>query len=288
MILKIHRKKHKSNADLTVSALNRSVSHSLFSKSKIRFITFIGRLKRFYRDYRLPSIASMAFLLLLLSFVVIRQFEQTSLIALRNEVSDSDDGYSLLLSDDQKDQFTRNDTTESGQPNQSSTPNSSTNESGSTQTTTPTTTVVNTPTPTGSGGSGSGSGGNTGGGGGTVTQPKPFEASINSFSQGNVLLQCSNPSKPNKGSCSKVYTFNAGIQTLNGPGTVTYTWQSSTDIGSTSGSLLASEGSANTNVSKSVTIICTKVSSFTIQFTIASPVASNSSTISVNHNCNEL
>ena len=286
MNIKIFKKKHIKNADLTVSALNRSVAHSFFSKSKIKLIYLMGRMKRFYRDYRLPSIASMAFLILLLSFVVIRQFERTSLIALRNEVTDSDNGYSLLLSDDQKDQFTRNDTTETDQPNQSSTSNNTPTNSGSTQSTSPITIVNESPVTSGNGGSGGG--GSTGGGGGAVTEPEPFAASINSFTQGNVTLQCSNPSKPNKGSCSKLYTLNAGIRTLNGPGTVNYTWQGTADAVSTSGSIQASESDAITNVSKGVTIVCTKVSTFTLRFTITSPTTSNSNTITVNHNCNEI
>lgn len=288
MKIKIFKKKRNKSADLTVTALNRSVSHSFFSKTKIKINSLFSRAKRFYRDYRLPSIASIAFLTLLLIFVVVRQLERTSLIALRNEVTDSDDGYSLLLSDDQKDQFTRNDTTESGQQNQSTTQNNTTADSNTTQNTaqdsTPLTIVSENPTPVDIG---AGSGGGSSGGG-TVTQPDPFEATVNSFSQASVVLQCANPSKPNKGSCSKIYTFNAGVRTINGPGTVNYTWQGSAEIGNTSGSLRSGTGSAITSVSRSVTQICTKDSSFTMRFTIISPATSNSNVITVNHNCSEL
>jgi hypothetical protein len=299
MKIKIHRKKHKPTADMTVSALNRSVSHSYVQKGKIRIYSLINRLKRFYREYRLPSIATMVFLVLLLSLAAVRQLERTSLLALRNEVSEGGNGYSLLLSADQSDQFSRNDTTENEQPNQSDSQNDSA-DSNSTQSTSNAFTVIDgssttttsnntsgTSNNTGSGSTG-GSGTSSGSGNNTVPQPDPFTTKIDSFSQGAVSLQCTNTSKPNKGSCSKVYTFTAGIQAINGPGLVSYAWQSNIDTGNGTGSYTAGAGSTLTSVNKAITLICTKNTSFTIQFAILSPVFSNSNTISVNHNCNEI
>lgn len=289
MNIKMHSKKHKSSADLTISDLNRSVSHSIIGKARIRTVSIIGRFKRFYRDYRLPSIASLAFLSIVLVFGVVRQFERTSLVSLRNEVTNGGNGYSILLTADDADQFTRNDTTESQQNNQSTTQNNSP-ESNSTQSTSNSFALVadNTPTTSSDGGTGSGSGGSSSGGGGSVPQANPFDAVIDSFTQGSVTLQCTNPSKPKKGSCSKLYTVNAGIRTLNGPGNVNYNWQSNIDAGNGSGNFSAGEGSAITSVSKGITLSCTKSSSFTIQIALVSPTLSNSNIITINHNCNEL
>jgi hypothetical protein len=296
MKIKIFKRKHKSNADLTVSALNRSISHSYVRKAKIKTFTLINHIKRFYREYRLPSIASMVFLFLILTLLTVRQLERTSLLALKNDLSEGGDGYSLLLSSDQRNQFSKNDTTENNQTNQS-TSRSSSSDSESDQNTSNTFTVIDSSSTTPSSSSGSntssssgstGSGGTSGGNSGTVPQSDPFSTRIDSFSQGTVSLQCTNTAKPNKGSCSKVYTFSAGIQALNGPGTVSYSWQSNIDSGNGTGSYLAGIGSTTTTINKGITLICTKNSSFTIQFAVLSPVFSNSNTINVNHNCNEI
>lgn len=289
MNIKRH-KKYKVNSDLTISDLNRSVSHSILGKTRIRILSLVGRIKRFYRDYRLPSIASITFLFIVLAFGVVRQFERTSLIALRNEVTNGGNGYSILLSSDDADQFTKNDTAESQQANQPSSQNSS-SDSNSTQSTSNSFALIadNNPTITIGTGSSTGGGGSSGGGGGSsVPQADPFDAVIDSFVQENVSLQCTNPSKPRKGSCSKLYTVSAGVRTLNGPGSVNYNWQSNIDAGNGSGSFLADVGSSITSVSKGITLSCTNVSSFTIQLAIVSPVFINSNTITINHNCNEL
>jgi hypothetical protein len=288
MIIKIHRKKQKPTADLTVSALNRRLSHSYAHKVKIKIFIFINRLKRFYREYRLPSIVSMVFLALLLTLLMVRQLERTSLIALRNEVSDGGNGYSLLLSADQRDEFAKNDTTEDEQANQNVSGGGLTGEN-SIQSTSNSFSVID--------GSSTSSGSNTTGGTSNtgdntndvvIEEPKPFSTSIESFSQGATSLQCTNASKPSKGSCSKVYSFNASIRAVNGPGTVSYAWQSNIESGNGTGSYTAGSGNTVTSVNKGITLACNKNTSFTIQFAILSPVFSNSNTISVNHNCNEI
>jgi hypothetical protein len=287
MHIKIHNKKNKINSEQTISDLNRSVSHSVIGKSKIRLLAVISRLKRFYRDYRLPSIASISFLLIILVFAFIRQLEQTSLLALRNEVTNGGNGYSILLSAESADQFTRNDTSEDQQNNQSTGQNSNP-ESNSTQSTSNSFTITTDNSPTTSNSGGGGSGGSGSGSGGSVPKAEPFAAAIDYFNQGNTSLQCTNPSKPNKGSCSKLYTVSAGIKSSNGPGTVNYVWQSNIDAGNGSGNFIAGDGSSITSVSKGITLSCSKNSSFTIQIALVSPTFSNSNTITINHNCNEL
>ncbi len=281
------KKNRLSNDQITVSTLNRTISRSFLAKYKIKTTMLAGRVKRFFREYRLPSIATSVFLILLLGLVIVRQLEQTSLISLRNEVTSGENGYSVLLSSDEADQFTRGDTAED--PGQTAGADAS--NSNSTQNTPSSfNLVVDGSAPTGNGtgtvGSGGGSGGN---GGGSTPVSQPFSAIIESFAQSNVTLVCSNPSKPNKGSCSKTYSFGAGVRTQHGPGNVSYSWQSSIDSGNGTGSFNTDQsGSVLTTASKDINITCTKDSSFTVRFSIVLPSSSNSSVLTTNHNCNEL
>ena len=85
-----------------------------------------------------------------------------------------------------------------------------------------------------------------------------------------------------------MYSFTAGIRAVNGPGTVNYAWQSSIEAGNGTGNYTAGAGSTLTSINKGITLLCSKNASFTIQFAILSPVFSNSNTITVNHNCDEI
>lgn len=287
MNIKMHITKHKKSSDLTVADLKRSFAHSFFIRAKVKTMAFVGRIKRFYRDYRLPSISTAAFLIIIMMFAAVRQLERTSLIALINEVSGGGNGYSLLLDDDATDMFTRNDTTETEQSSGNIPATETTQSTSNSFTSVSDSPTITTDVGTGGSGNGSGSNGGSSGNGGT-TQPEPFEAELESFSEGSALLQCSNMSKPSKGSCTKLYSFIAGVKTLNGPGTVNYSWQSSIDAGDGNGSLSATTGLATTSVSKEIILSCSKESSFTILFSIISPAFYSSDTIDVNHNCNEI
>lgn len=298
MHIKKKKTHHKqNNSEQTIALLNKTVSHSFLKRTRVKIFAVEGKIKKFYRDYRLPSIASLVFLLLILSLTIIRQLEQTSLLALRNEVTEGGAGYSLLISSDESDEFSRGSTEEdtdnlSGQ--QTTISNSNSTQSTSNSFTITNSTDLSAPS---SGGDSSSAGSNTnddssaGGSTGEDVTPipvVPFTAKIDSFSQGLVSLQCSNSSKRNKGTCSKVYSFKSGVRTENGPGTVSYSWQSNVEPGNGNGSFLAGAGVSITTVNKEVSLSCTKSSSFTIQFVVLSPTFSNSSPISVNHNCNEL
>jgi hypothetical protein len=296
MKTKIHRKKQKPISDLSVSDLNRRVSHSLARKIRIKLHAFSNRTKKFYRDYRLPSIASLVFLGILLSVLMVRQLERTSLIALRNEVTDGGNGYSLLLSAEQREQFLADDTSEDS-PNNETTDNSTTNLT-TTENNSNSFTVIDgssTPAISDSGSTGTNTGGSTTNTGGSsdetndspVEQQEPFASKIENFKQGDVSLKCSTP-KPNKGTCSKVYTFSAGVRSLNGPGTVNYAWQSSIDSGNSTGSYSAGEGSTITSVSKTITLLCTASSSFTIQVCNCEPYYLAQTLRLMSTNCNEI
>lgn len=295
----LKKKSKNPTSNQTVDSLRKDVANSVFTKARIKAIALNGRAKRLYHEYRLPTIATGVFLLVLIALGVVRQLEQTSLLALRNEVTNSDDIYATLLTDSEAIEFTRDDTTE--QNSTTTATSSSPSISNSTQSTsTPFTfsTGTNTSPTSGDddtstggtttpGGGSSGSGGDSGGG--TTPPPTdPFTASIDSLAQGSTTLQCANPSKPNKGSCAKVYSFSSNVRTLNGPGTVSYAWQSSTSAGNGSGGFSVGAGSAITAVNKEVSMGCNKPASFTIQLALLSPSFTSSNTITVNHNCNEI
>jgi hypothetical protein len=288
-----HKKKH--NQPLTVDNLRKNVSKSYIGRLKIRLLSIVSRFKRFYRAYKMPTIATIAFLLLILSLSVVRQLERTSLLALINDVTDGGQRYSSLLSTNQLDEFIRNDTTEENvgsteQDNQSVSESAQSNSTSfsldSTSKTNPTTTVS-----TNTGNQSSGNNNDTTGGDNeppVVVPTLPFESSIVSFSRSTTTLQCANPSKRNKGTCSKVYSFNSDIKTSNGPGSVSYAWQSNIASGNGNGNFSVGDGNAITAVSKQVTLGCNKNTSFTLQLAVLSPDTSSSNTITVNHNCNEL
>lgn len=298
-------KKYSVSQTETVADLRKNILGSYWSRSRIKAMVAIARAKRAARGYKIPLIATTVFVAIILTLGVVRQFQKTSLLTLISRATNGGESYSTLLSIDESEEFTQDDTTEperndsgtivsrgdsaqttstpftfSEETTSSSSGSSSSGSSGS-----------GSGSSGGGGSSGSGSGsGSSGGGdsGGDDMPPPPFSASIASFAQGSTTLQCNNPSKPKLGTCSKVYSFAARISTNNGPGTVSYSWQSSQSSGSGGGSLSAGEGSAITSVSRDITLPCNKPDSFTIQFTISSPSVQNSNIISVNHNCSGL
>jgi hypothetical protein len=293
MKIKKIKKTPKTEQPITVDALRKNISKSYLGRLKIRFFATMSRFKRFYRAYKMPTIVTIVFLLLILSLSVVRQLERTSLLALINDVTDGGQRYSSLLSTDQVDEFIRNDTNEEGlgptesvnQPVSESTQSNSTSFSLDNNNTSVSTTEVPSNTDT--------QNVNEEVDTGTDNQPPivptvPFESSIVSFARSTTTLQCNNPSKRNKGTCSKVYSFNSDIKTSNGPGSVSYAWQSNISSGNGSGNFSVGAGSAITAVSKQVTLGCNKDESFTLQLAVLSPNTSSSNTITVNHNCNEL
>jgi hypothetical protein len=283
----------KSEQPVTVSTLRKNISKSYIGRLKIRFFAIPGRFKRFYREYKLPTIATIVFLLVIISLSAVRQLERTSLLALINDVTGGGQRYSSLLSSDQVDEFIRNDTSEqnvgssesvdqsvSESAQSNSTPFSLENNDASSSSPAPT----NTGTQSESDEENTSTNDNE-----TPGVPSlPFESSIASFSRNVTILQCSNPSKRNKGSCSKVYSFNSDINTFNGPGSVSYSWQSNIASGNGNGNFSVGMGSSITSVSKQVTLGCNKDTSFTLQLAVLSPNTSSSNTITINHNCNEI
>ena len=295
-----------------VSSLKRSVGRSYLGNGRVRAFTYVGRLKKFFREYSFPAFATLCFIVLVLVLSVMRLVERTSLISLRNNTTEGANGYSLLLDIDEIGRFIREGTNEQ-QPETS--PSEDVPGANSTQSTSNTFSLSSGSSSGGDvsegGGNDAGSqddtdqgsgdgdtgGGETGGGdpvdpdpggGEDPGPPDPFFSSIDSLSQGATSLQCSNPSKPRKGTCSKLYSFNAGVLAQNGPGSVSYSWQSSVAAGSGDGAFSVGLGDSVTSLNKEVAIACTNKSGFTIQFALLVPSLESSNTVAVNHNCDEL
>ncbi len=288
------QKKHsQQNDQLMVSSLKKHTSQSIVRRAKVKYFSTLARFKRLRHNYRVPLLATVIFLVLIIVFAAIRQFERTSLIGLINQVSTGSGGYANLLSVDEAQQFSKNDTTElEGQD--TSQVNQGFDDSDSTQSTSTAFAIDSgapASSPTGASGS-NGSGGSSGTGGTGATRnepvPAPFSAKIDSLKQVSTSLQCKNPDKPNANNCSKVYSFSASIQTLNGPGSVSYTWQSNNSAGIGSGSFSAGAGSSVTTISKQITLECRTPTDFSLLVVLVLPAPKTSNTINVSHNCNEV
>lgn len=217
------------------------------------------------RDYSVALIATGVVVIVVTGALFIRLSERATLADLLLGRSNTSQGYATLLSKDQADALKRNEANDQTARAPAGNPSSfAINSDGGSST---------TPPP-------------SGGSGGT-TPPPPFSASIDSFAQGSVNLECSS-SKPNKGSCSKRYVFDGGIRTQNGPGTVNYGWRSSLASANQDSSFAAGSGSVLTLVQQQVILACNSSVSFSMQLVITSPSPTQSTTLNIDHNCNEI
>lgn len=224
-------------------------------------------LRQFVQDYGLPLIATVLLLILVILGVYIRDSQHVSIAAILDSLDSKDGGYGQLLSNDKTGNLTV-DKSGNTYPNQSS---------GSSSNSTPGSFSVNTNTKT----TGSGSTIDTGN-----TQPS-FTATIASFEQGSVALECSKP-KPKARWCTKLYTFSSGIRSRNGPGVVGYGWRSTIASATQNSSVPVGNGTTLTPLQKTISLQCDEPSSFTLQFVILSPQLTQSTVKTINHNCNEI
>lgn len=224
------------------------------------------------KEYSLPILVSLVLLLLFGSMYFLRATERASLADWFYGIAGGGDGYTTLLSQDKTDEFKRNESNGEPVPPQSR---------------------PNQPTPSASPGAFTvnPSGSLTSNGGGTTTPttppsvPAPFSASISYFQQDSESMVCVDQIV-NKNRCSKRYVFGAGVRTLNGPGAVSYTWQSNLAAASQSGGFSAGGGEANTPLQKTIEISCRETGNYTLQIVITSPTQTQSGVLPINHNCN--
>jgi hypothetical protein len=228
---------------------------------------YVVRIRQFVQDYGLPMIATVLFLILVISGLFIRDLRHISVAGIVESLDSQGVGYGKLLSNDKTGDLTvdTENSINSGSSG-STTPPRGTSNSFS----------VNTNNPSGGGSSGGGS-----------AVAAPFAATVTSFDQGAVTLQCTK-SNPKPQWCSKRYAFSAGIRSQNGPGTVSYSWRSTIASATQDGSVSVGTGVVLTAMSKTITIPCDQPTSFTLQFVILAPGFTQSAVKNINHNCNEL
>jgi hypothetical protein len=264
---------HGIDANKRLTSVFRATLKSSWLHPYIRF-------RRFCRDYNVPVAVSAIFLLLVVGAAYLRISQRSSLAGLLAGVTEAGQAYGTLLSNDKTDELRKNaDVADETTPatNRTRTNLNVTTSSGTTST---------SGSNSSSGGTGSSSSGGSSSG---STDPIPiFAASVASFQQGVVTLECDNPGKPKAQSCSKRYAFSGSIHTENGPGTVNYGWRSSLAAGTEDGSISAGAAAANTAIQKSFTIHCLSPTNFTMQLTIFSPALTQSNVLNIVHNCNEL
>lgn len=239
------------------------------------------RLRKFARDYSLPLAMTLVFLAIVSAALFLRVSQRSSLADLLAGVTITGQDYGTLLSGDKAAEIKRNN------DNADPTPNAPTRAQAPLAINTATGTAAgNTGTAGGNNQANTGGNGSSNGGNGSTPSP-PFTASITSFQHDSTNLECSTP-KPKQQTCSKRYNFSGRIRTQNGPGNVDYGWRSNLQAGTEDGSITAGTGDITTPVQKSLTLACTSPTNFTMQLTIFSPALSQSATLNVVHNCNEI
>ncbi|MES2971303.1 MAG: hypothetical protein V4702_03220 [Patescibacteria group bacterium] len=237
------------------------------------------RARRFVRDYSLPVILTLIFLLLAGTATYLRVSQKSSLADLLAGVTNGGQGYGTLLSKDKTDELKKNSDNANNQP-------AAAVPAGS-----PSSFAINTNGSTSANGTASTGGGTTS----PTTSPPPpagspppapliFSASIASFQLDSSSLDCTTP-KPKPQTCSKIYVFNSGLSTQNGPGTVSYSWRSSLQSANETSSFSAPNGSSLTTRQKVITLPCLPATNFSLQITIDAPTFTQSATINTAHNC---
>lgn len=216
--------------------------------------------RHFAAAYSLPLIMTAVFLLIVALAAYLRVSQRSALAGLLAGTTNAGQGYGTLLSNDKTEELKKNSDTK--QPGAQAAAG------------TPTSFAINPGTNTDSG---------SPDGGGTI--PKPvFSATIASFQQDNVALECDGVQQ-NKPNCSKRYFFSAQVNTQNGPGLVNFGWRSNLAGASEDANYSAGNGSASKSLQKSISIACLSPGTYTMQFVILSPVQAQSNTLSINHNC---
>lgn len=239
---------------------------------------FIHSLRRrpFVREYSLPIAVTFILIILVSGVAGARFLERSSLADLLPGITIGGKDYGSLLSRDKADEFKKNEDNgaDARQAGATSSGSSVALNSGSTS--------ANTTT----GGAGTtGGGGNAGGGGGTTTPA--FSSQVQSLQQSSVTTECG-AGVPRKNKCSKRYVFSAGVKTFNGPGSVSYSWQSSLSSANESSGFSAGSGENLTTLQKTIVLDCKTSSSLTLKLAVSSPTSGSSNTLTLNHNCNEI
>lgn len=254
---------------------NRRLTKIFSASLKRSWIHPYIRIRRFIHDYSLPVIVTGIFLLVVAGALILKVSQRSALANLLASVTDSGQDYGTLLSKDKNEDLKKNNDSDPA-----TTPIGTTVVGGGASFAVNTSGNNNPAAPSGSSPAPSGNGG-----GATVMQA--FSASVTYIRQDSSTLECTTP-KPKQQTCSKRYVFGAGINSKNGPGTVSYSWRSSMQSLVQNSSYSASSGDVTQTLQKTVTLLCTEPTTFTLQMAVTSPLSSQSAVLNTNHNCNEI
>lgn len=182
-----------------------------------------AKTQQFIKDYRLPITATLVFLVMLLSILMVRIYERSALADVLPGKNDSGQDYAALLSSDKADEFKKNDITPEEQAKQEEAKKTESSIASNFTVSPGGDSAPSTTTPPADQGNG---------GGGTTTPPptvppapsQPFSSEVVNLG----LDSTSGPFRCGSGLLStencKSYTFKGTIRVLGGPGNVTYGW----------------------------------------------------------------
>lgn len=231
-----------------------------------------SNVKQFMRDYRLPVVASILFIVVIL-FLFVGRLREHNALGQIIAVNKSGGGYANLLSQDKADDFVKRDVS----ADDAAAKDSANQQTSATSSATRQSTTITNPV--------------TSGGGPTpnpIVAPQPFAATITDFLEDqSPSLQCPNGllGNINLNKCNKVYSFAASVRTTNGPGNVNYGWEYSVS-GSSTGNFVAASGTNIVTLHNQLTLSCKNPGSFNAKFVLTSPSTAQSATLQINHTCN--
>ncbi len=235
------------------------------------------------KEYAFAFKVTAVFALIAVLAVFIRLSQQASLADLLATVTTVTQDYNSLVSGDKFDSPERNDVSDNiiteGVTSPSGTPSSTSFSFDQT----PNEGNATAPSDGGQGGST-----NPGGGGGGTPEVTPtFAAAIGSFALNNPNgnLVCPGNITLQKRNCDKTYNFQSSVNTQNGPGVVSYGWQTSFSGGNSNGNYSAGPGSESNNLAKSITISCKDPGNYTMRFILTAPNSVQSTLITISHDC---
>ena len=243
-----------------------------------------NRSSQFFKNYRLPLSSTAGWACLVIVLLLVRAYEQRILAGVLGNSATKQD-YATLLSNDEDATLTKNKVSES------------TNKTEQSNTGAPAPLAIDSSgsSTTGSSSDDSGDSGEDGETPPPAEPPsEPFAAEIKGFAlrSQSGTYQCGTGIVGSLTVMCKKYEFMAGVNTYNGPGSVSYKfhWQKANGnaaSGDASGSYGAPAGDQLTPISKEIELRCDQPGGrYNFRFLLITPTTAESHVVPVEHNCN--
>lgn len=222
---------------------------------------------QFFKDYRLPLQATLAFVLIVLTMLFVRTLESRSLANVLANNTNND--YAALISTDETDEFKQNKTEESGSavargPNEPEPPAFTVSPNSEPEPDPPDDDDDNDEEP---------------------APPPPFSAEITNLALDNKKFKCADPNHPTPETCGIEYKFRGEIRAINGPGTVAYAWKSTVPKANKEGQYSAGSGETFTPVYNLFNLRCDEPQEIRIRLRLNEPNTDASDELRVSHEC---